>query len=160
MALSRIWTGFIIIAMLAATGKFLFQPGQNQIFSNLVTGKSGDSLNVRVINADALPVTVVNGLTEKNLVPWGKEKVYQTGPNEYRVFSTQSANGVFETTKDAVNLSISLIGIMALFMGFMAIAEKAGGIRFLSRIIGPFFSRIFPPTFWLLFSILFQQFCI
>ncbi len=29
-------------------------------------------------------------------------------------------------------------------MGFLAIAEKAGGIRFLSRIIGPFFSKIFP----------------
>ncbi|MBN8879902.1 MAG: spore maturation protein [Sphingobacteriales bacterium] len=33
---------------------------------------------------------------------------------------------------------------MALFMGFMSIAEKAGGIRFMSRIIGPFFSKIFP----------------
>jgi len=33
---------------------------------------------------------------------------------------------------------------MALFLGFMNIAEKAGGIRFLSRIIGPFFSKIFP----------------
>jgi spore maturation protein SpmA/spore maturation protein SpmB len=28
--------------------------------------------------------------------------------------------------------------------GFLSIAEKAGGIRFLSRIIGPFFTRIFP----------------
>ena len=33
---------------------------------------------------------------------------------------------------------------MALFMGFMNIAERAGGIRVLSRIIGPFFSRLFP----------------
>ncbi len=33
---------------------------------------------------------------------------------------------------------------MALFMGFMAIAEAAGGIRFLSRIIWPFFSKLFP----------------
>jgi spore maturation protein SpmA len=33
---------------------------------------------------------------------------------------------------------------MALFLGFMNIAEAAGGVRFLSRIIGPFFSRIFP----------------
>jgi spore maturation protein SpmA len=33
---------------------------------------------------------------------------------------------------------------MALFMGFLSIAEKAGGIRFLSRIVGPFFSKIFP----------------
>jgi spore maturation protein SpmA len=29
-------------------------------------------------------------------------------------------------------------------MGFMSVAEKAGGIRFLSRIIGPFFSKLFP----------------
>ena len=33
---------------------------------------------------------------------------------------------------------------MALFMGFMNIAEKAGGIRLLSKIIGPFFTRLFP----------------
>ncbi|HEX8315503.1 MAG TPA: nucleoside recognition domain-containing protein, partial [Flavisolibacter sp.] len=29
-------------------------------------------------------------------------------------------------------------------MGFMSIAERAGGIRLLSKIIGPFFSRLFP----------------
>lgn len=144
MVLSRIWTAFIVVALLAATGKFLFQPGQKQIFNNLVTGKNGDTVQARMIDAASLPVEVVNGLKEKKLVSWGKEKVYQTGENEYRVFSTLSANGVFETTKDAVNLSIGLIGIMALFLGFMTIAERAGGIRFLSRIIGPFFSRIFP----------------
>ena len=33
---------------------------------------------------------------------------------------------------------------MALFMGFMSIAEKAGGINFLSRLIQPFFSKLFP----------------
>jgi spore maturation protein SpmA len=39
---------------------------------------------------------------------------------------------------------LKLIGFLALFMGFLSIAEKAGGIRFLSRIISPFFSKIFP----------------
>jgi len=29
-------------------------------------------------------------------------------------------------------------------MGFMSIAEKAGGIRMLSRVIGPFFAKLFP----------------
>jgi spore maturation protein SpmA/spore maturation protein SpmB len=53
-------------------------------------------------------------------------------------------NGMIETCTTAVNISIKLIGIMALFMGLMAIAEKAGGIRFLSRLIAPFFSRLFP----------------
>jgi hypothetical protein len=33
---------------------------------------------------------------------------------------------------------------MTLFLGFMNIGEKAGAIRFLSRIVGPFFSRLFP----------------
>src|SRR4029079_259935 len=44
----------------------------------------------------------------------------------------------------AVTISLGLIGIMALFMGFMSIAERAGGIRLLSRVIGPFFSKLFP----------------
>jgi spore maturation protein SpmA len=51
---------------------------------------------------------------------------------------------VIETCKSAVNLSLGLIGIMGFFMGLMSIAERAGGIRMLSRIIGPFFSRLFP----------------
>ncbi|TDH27530.1 spore maturation protein [Segetibacter sp. 3557_3] len=54
------------------------------------------------------------------------------------------ADGIIETCKSAVNISIGLIGIMALFMGFMSIAERAGGIRLLSRIIGPFFGKLFP----------------
>src|SRR5205085_4868099 len=56
----------------------------------------------------------------------------------------KKADGIIETCKSAVNISIGLIGIMALFMGFMSIAERAGGIRLLSKIIGPFFSRLFP----------------
>ncbi len=33
---------------------------------------------------------------------------------------------------------------MTLFLGFMNIGEKAGAIRFLSRIVGPFFGKLFP----------------
>lgn len=62
----------------------------------------------------------------------------------YETYKIQHADGIIETCKTAVNLSIGLIGIMALFMGIMGIAEKAGGINLLSRIIGPFFSKIFP----------------
>ncbi len=56
----------------------------------------------------------------------------------------RKADGVIETCKSAVTIAIGLIGIMTLFMGFMSIAERAGGIRLLSRIIGPFFSKLFP----------------
>lgn len=52
--------------------------------------------------------------------------------------------GIFKSAGDSVDLSFKLIGIMTLFLGFMNIAEKAGAIRFLSRIVGPFFSKLFP----------------
>ena len=53
-------------------------------------------------------------------------------------------DGVFETANTAVTISIGLIGIMSLFLGFMNIGEKAGAINFLSRIVGPFFRHLFP----------------
>lgn len=53
-------------------------------------------------------------------------------------------DGIFKSAGDSVDLSFKLIGIMTLFLGFMNIGEKAGAIRFMSRIVGPFFSKLFP----------------
>ena len=142
MALSRIWSAFIIIALLVATIRFTFQPGQDKVFSQLVTGKSSDTVSARAIDSVALPAGVHQQLLIDKLAVWEKEKVYKTAVG-YRAFKFLPANGIFETCKGAVEICIGLIGIMALFMGFMAIADKAGGVRFLSRIIGPFFSKIF-----------------
>jgi spore maturation protein SpmA len=72
------------------------------------------------------------------------EKIIQLGENQQMVYRIQSSDGIIETCQTAVTLCLKLIGFLALFMGFLSIAEKAGGIRFLSRIIGPFFSKIFP----------------
>ncbi len=144
MVLSRIWSAFILIALAAALGKFLFQPEQKQIFTQMVTGKSGDTTYVKQVDAAALPASVLDELRTSPSTKWQGHHVIQTGNGNYQLYSLQSTNGVFETTKDAVNLCIGLIGIMALFLGFMNIAEQAGGVRFLSKIIGPFFSRIFP----------------
>lgn len=144
MALSRIWTAFILIALLTAAARFTFQQGQQHIFSSLVTGKNTDTTAVRSLDSAAVPLAVHSQLATQKVAVWEKEKLYKAGDNHYRAYKLLPANGIFETCKDAVNLCIGLIGIMALFMGFMNIAEKAGGIRFLSRIIGPFFSKIFP----------------
>lgn len=144
MALSRIWTAFILVAVLVAAFKFTFEPGQDKLFSQLVAGRNTDTMTVRTVDSALLPASVHQQLSIQKSAGWNKEKVYKTDDGEYRAFRLLPANGVFETTKDAVMLCIGLIGVMALFLGFMNIAEKAGGIRFLSRIIGPFFSRIFP----------------
>ncbi|HEX6846351.1 MAG TPA: nucleoside recognition domain-containing protein [Chitinophagaceae bacterium] len=143
MALSRIWTAFIVIAILVATVKFTFQPGQQKIFSQLVTGKNTDTISTRLVDSAALPATVAAQLNYEKTAVWDKERVVKEGSG-YKVFRLLPSNGIIDTCKGAVEICIGLIGIMALFMGFMSIAEKAGGIRFLSRVIGPFFSKIFP----------------
>jgi len=53
-------------------------------------------------------------------------------------------DGVFDAANTSVQIAIGLIGVMALFLGFMNIGEKAGAVNFLSRIIGPFFNKLFP----------------
>lgn len=44
----------------------------------------------------------------------------------------------------AVDIAISLIGIMAMWLGIMKIAEKAGLVRLLARAIRPVSTRLFP----------------
>lgn len=53
-------------------------------------------------------------------------------------------DGVFDSANSGVQISIGLVGVMSLFLGFMNIGEKAGAIRFMSRIVGPFFNKLFP----------------
>lgn len=101
MALSRIWSAFIILAIGVACIQ-AFVLGDASIFKWMVIGKADDIAN---------PLKV---------------------------------DGVIQTCKNAIELAINLVGIMTLFMGFMNIAEKAGGIRLLSKIIGPFFGKLFP----------------
>lgn len=44
----------------------------------------------------------------------------------------------------AIELAIALLGIMCLWTGLMAIAEKSGGIRFISRLFRPVLRILFP----------------
>jgi len=53
-------------------------------------------------------------------------------------------SGIFDSAKTGFEISLALTGIMTLFLGILKIGEKAGAIRFLSRIIGPFFNKLFP----------------
>ncbi|NLD22290.1 MAG: hypothetical protein GX664_07465, partial [Bacteroidales bacterium] len=42
------------------------------------------------------------------------------------------------------DICLPLVGVMTLWMGFMKIGERAGAVSFISRIVGPFFSKLFP----------------
>ncbi len=77
------------------------------------------------------------------LVSFGLACVQWLATGDTMIFKT-IVDGIFKSAGDSVDLSFKLIGIMTLFLGFMNIGEKAGAIRFLSRIVGPFFGRLFP----------------
>jgi spore maturation protein SpmA/spore maturation protein SpmB len=172
MALSRIWSAFIIIAI--AVALFRMFGGDEKIFSRMVVGKSDDTYEtiyysvsgsptnagytsaeafqsylknygyVPADSANAPSVVIAENMDSVTAIhsrlPAAQVYTYKSIQSKL----TKNADGIIETCKTAVNISIGLIGIMALFMGFMSIAERAGGIRLLSKIIGPFFSRLFP----------------
>lgn len=169
MSLSRIWSAFIITAILVAVFRFFFSSSQDDIFGRMVTGTSKDEFKYITIGDSTKSAQLEAAMKNysylrqqkadketKYIVTEDKQadtvlKLQNEFPS-LRVVSydyilgrkQKPVDGVIATCKVAVEICIGLIGIMALFMGFMGIAEKAGGIRFLSRIVGPFFSKLFP----------------
>ncbi len=144
MALSRIWSAFIIIAILVASGRMLFFDDGKDIYSRMVVGKQGDTSRTRMYDSAALPLTVVATIAKDKQFKNGDTIYTRTDKGKYISYYAQASDGVISTCKSSVEICLGLIGIMALFMGFMSIAEKAGGIRFLARIVGPFFAKLFP----------------
>lgn len=173
MTLSRIWSAFVIVAVLVAGIRMA--GGDTSIFTRMVVGKSTDKYDSVYYFAVGQPVK--QGLSERYpdlLREYGFHKTMDPSKASLLISDAQSADsvnlilsahpnlqtytyesikkkmvrkvdGIIETAKNAVlDIILPLVGILALFMGFLNIAEKAGGVRFLSRIIGPFFSRIFP----------------
>ncbi len=58
--------------------------------------------------------------------------------------AAEVTDGAINSAKTAVEISIGLVGIMALWLGIMKIAEKAGLIALLARAIAPITRLIFP----------------
>lgn len=53
-------------------------------------------------------------------------------------------NSTFDSAKSGFEISLGLTGVLSLWLGIMKIGEKGGVINFFSRLVAPFFSRIFP----------------
>ena len=54
------------------------------------------------------------------------------------------SKAMIESAGSAVTLAIGLVGVMALFLGLMKIAEAGGLLRILARLIRPLMIRLFP----------------
>ena len=145
MVLSRIWSAFIIIAVMVASLKYLSSDHYKSIYNDMVVGKSGDTIQIATQPLQSLSTTLQNELSDLKEVKDNRiHYKVDSAQQNVSVYRVQETDGVIGTSKTAVEICIGLIGIMTLFMGFMSIAEKAGGINLLSRFIQPFFSKLFP----------------
>ena len=144
MVLSRIWSMFIIIAIVVASFKYLFSDNYKAIYNDMVVGKGGDTVAIATKPLADVPLEISEKLKQEKLVIKDKIHYQNQDTGKVRIYRVQEASGVIGTAQTAVEISLGLIGIMTLFMGFMNIAERAGGINLLSRIIQPFFSKLFP----------------
>ena len=53
-------------------------------------------------------------------------------------------DSILSSARNAVDLAIGLVGVMAFFLGVFRIAEDAGLLRHLARLVGPMLHRLFP----------------
>jgi len=52
--------------------------------------------------------------------------------------------GIVNSAESAVTLAIGLVGVMALFLGLMKVAEAGGMLRIIARALRPLLTRLFP----------------
>lgn len=57
---------------------------------------------------------------------------------------TDIMNATFDSAKTGFEISLGLTGVLALWLGIMKIGENGGVIKAFSRLVAPFFSKIFP----------------
>jgi spore maturation protein SpmA len=50
----------------------------------------------------------------------------------------------FTSARTGFEISLGLTGVLTLWMGLMRVGERGGAVRILSRLIGPFFRKLFP----------------
>ncbi|MGQ1908308.1 nucleoside recognition domain-containing protein [Marinifilum sp. RC60d5] len=53
-------------------------------------------------------------------------------------------NATFDMAKTGFDISLGLTGVLTLWLGIMKIGERGGIIKVFSRLIGPFFNKLFP----------------
>ncbi len=53
-------------------------------------------------------------------------------------------NSTFDLASTSFEISIGLTGVLCLWLGIMNIGQQGGAIQIMSKLVGPFFSKLFP----------------
>ncbi|HPS12019.1 MAG TPA: nucleoside recognition domain-containing protein, partial [Prolixibacteraceae bacterium] len=62
---------------------------------------------------------------------------------DYSIFSSL-VTAMFDSAKTGFEVSLGMTGVLTFWMGIMRIGEQGGIVKVLSKVIGPFFQKLFP----------------
>ena len=85
---------------------------------------------------------VFQELTTTKTTPTGSEEVQRNLNEDTKLGQVTSA--AIDAAGLSVKIAIGLIGVMALWLGIMKVAEEAGVIKIIARIVRPITRRLFP----------------
>lgn len=83
-------------------------------------------------------VVIAFCVTAYRQIIWTPEDTSAVAPME------ALGNGMIDAAKDSVTLALGLIGVMALFLGLMKVAEAGGLLAIIARLVRPLMIRLFP----------------
>lgn len=69
--------------------------------------------------------------------------IIKTIGGDMDVFSA-IVNSTFDMASTSFEIAIGLTGVLCLWLGIMKIGEDGGAIKILSKLVGPFFNKLFP----------------
>ena len=107
MVLSRIWSAFIIIAILVASLKFVFSDNYKSIYNDMVVGKGGDTVQIATKKWTEIPSDIQSNLNKNAKVE--DQSIFYTSDSlkqNVQVFRVQETDGVIGTSKTAVEVCL------------------------------------------------------
>ncbi len=149
MALSRFWSYIIVCSVVYVF--YMLIAGKMYSLGQMVNGKQNDALIVSEINANelqlkdsALYLTIVANKTGG--FQQGDTNFYLAENGVVQIcIGKQSADGIFATCKNTIlDIWLPLIGYLTFFCGLLHLLNDSNAISKLSKILTPFFNRIFP----------------
>lgn len=102
--------------------------GKSSIFAS---GNNWANMILNYIWIGLILIAVVVGIVQ--FAVFGQSEVF-----------SEILNSTFSSAKSGFEISLGLTGVLALWMGIMKIGERGGVINQFSRVVSPFFTRIFP----------------
>ncbi len=129
--LNHIWAFLIAIGIIVGVGTAIKNANMGETVTTVVDGKTVKEFK-----------TYPTFRKKLERISLGGKELTNAAFNSVSFRYTDPVTG--KDRDGAVGIAIGFIGIMALWLGFMKVAEAAGLIQALSRLIAPIFKILFP----------------